>query len=219
MLEPFGSQIMRILNVLTPSEIDRYTDTAYQQQLRSSVATGEEELSLENQSAQPHLEDLARQDAGESTEEGAEEEEGKAKIIPLHAEQADLAPESEEEVEQVVEVSAPTTTTTQMRPQSQTAPKSELESIGVMSAQTIRELQEEEVRKKKAKRDSSSVFIMKEKKKLALSQNKLREQSAISNYQKLGSVELIKAIEEEEEGEEETKVGLSSGILIDKEQY
>jgi hypothetical protein len=210
MLEPFGSEIMRILNVLTPSEIERYTDTAYHQKLRGSVSVGEEEKSFDakEKNAAISLQANSQNNDEESDSEATEHE---AKIIPLHEKFDDF---SKEENEACKPLHSPQL---QMKATSQVKPQSDLESIGVLSGQTLKKLEEEKNLEVKKKRDSSSVFILKNKKKLEQAQHRLIGQTALKSYRELQSVELIE-VEYDEETQEQT-TGKAKGVLVNKDQY
>lgn len=219
MLGPIGSNLMSILRVLTPSEIDRYSDDVLNSAEPEvhAVAAGAENLSM---SYKEH--DTAPREAYKQFLGAAEEDEQKAKIIPINEEakkELSLLDDSPDQSDQDDgENHAHNNFKTQ---QENSSGSSGLESIGVLSKSQLQAIEEQKQKQENDKKESTTVFILNQREKLKKSQTKLTEQAAILQYKKSASHEIIRHEIGEDDLDEEAEASSmgSCGILINKKHY
>lgn len=93
----------------------------------------------------------------------------------------------------------------------------ELNTLGIYSAEQLKEKEYKEQELKNKNKKSTSVFLMDEREKLRLAKNKIKEQNAIKMYQTNTVVELT--VETPEDYEEEVVFSDSKGVLINRRQF
>lgn len=213
MLGPIGSDVMLIFRLLSPDEIDKYivNDTSREVGETMAMASGGESLQYDDES--PHLEN--------SSKPSKFPKDHQAKIIPLdefkekskkktsevasaYAVQEGAFAESSE-LENKFQANAPISGST------------ELESIGVLSSSTIKEIESDREKKENDNKDSATVFLLKEREKMRISKKRLIEQYAIKSYQTNAAQEFYEETEEDlldEDGSSDLK-----GILLNKKHY
>ena len=213
MLGPIGANLMSILKVLTPSEIDLYSEME-EEIVAQPIAVGAENIQYDEHSSSL-AEEYKRKLAQEQDEETIEDDEPeKAKIIPINKKVEQELSENGEffEQKQKLEIS-------EDRKSFQTPDKNSLNAIGILSKHQQREIEEEKQRQENSKKDSTSVFILDQREKLKKSRMRLVEQKAISQYKKNASAEIMIQKEDSEDEVEETRDSSSKGILVNKRHY
>lgn len=212
MLGPIGSEIMAIFRLLSPDEIDKYIveerADEYQAEGTTKIAAGAEGLSLS--SGETHLDD--------KTGPKKFPKEQQAKIIPLHgrtAEEEDLLSEHKGDEEEQQEQSPQQVQTTSVSSKG----SSGLESIGVLSAAQIKQIEQKRLEEEKGKRDSATVFLLKERERMRSAKRKMVEQVAIKSYQVNASVEFYEQTGDEVEEEEDLLSDDLKGILLNKRHF
>jgi len=224
MLGPIGSHVMAIFRLLSPEEIDRYitrdksgavSEKAGAVDIAMKMASGGE--SMHHSHGGPRL------DQKENNDDVIEDEnkfpEGhEAKIIPLKdysGVEAQPVPQKEDDASEEKQNFA--SKAVKPIPDSEAA-KGGLASIGVLSASTIREQEQNRAREENSKRDSATVFLIKEREKMRTSKRKLAEQTAIKRYQSSAAQEFHEESEEDLLSEETDKSDMK-GILLNKRNY
>jgi len=208
MLGPIGSNIMSIFRLLSPDEIDKYIESKEVQKIAGSMAASGEEMTYEGHQepefAQPKEKKF-------STDHQAE-------IIPIgkfkkdnHIEEEKKEAEEELPVEMKAEVK-------KLKPKSNaSAPKSQLESIGILSASSLRQIEQERLEKESKNKDSTTAFLIRERMKMRESKKRLIEQHAYKSYQMNAAQEFYDTddlLDEEANNDSSTK-----GILVNKKQF
>jgi 3-oxoacyl-(acyl-carrier-protein) synthase len=208
MLGPLGSSIISILRVLTPSEIDRYTDSIYEDGMVTKVAAGAEGFEPFEKPPggfKPRI--VTEEDESDESmfSEGSDEksqDESKAKIIPISKmvklEDLPIAiqhlPESKDK---------------SLNSDKKKSMNS-LSDLGLKSAKELLEEQRLIQEIKNQSKDSTSVFILNEREKLRESKEKIASLMAIFEYRKSATQEIIV----QDLGDDEPMIYGSSGILI-----
>ena len=229
MLGPIGSNLMTILKVLTPSEIERYSQEGMagaSEVVRKSpiaLAAGGEFFNLdddENSPANPKNQTKAKilplRRRNEKEEEETPEEDPYAGFpkVEEKEESEEIAAKSEsfkplvtKEEEHLIAKSVST--------------GSDLEQVGILSGNQIKQIEEQKKKKAEAKKDSATIFLLKQRRKMQESKSKLIEQSAISNYKKSGyeKVNVQIDIDDDDIDEKLKNNSPSSGILVNKKTY
>ena len=210
MLGPIGSDIMAIFRLLSPDEIDRYIEVTKDSRVAMPMAANGEALSFDHD--EPHLENQRPKKKFNPK--------NKAKIISINKYKKAREPEptSLDEEPQTNQIRA------QNHPaqeQEHHAPEgnSELESIGVLSASTIRDIEEDRLKEEKKKQDSSTVFLIKERQKMRDSKKKLIRQDAFKTYQTSSTQTYNSSSLEEEDESDASDTTESRGILVNKRHY
>jgi hypothetical protein len=229
MLGPIGSNLMLILQVLTPAEIDLYTQKARDRSVRAPMAAGAEELDIayDHRGPPDGFTENKKGNKESGDPEKNDESSQQAKILPLFKNEISHNDEVDEENSNSDYNlgEAPSNNQVDELENHDLINKkqgSELESIGVYSADTIKKQRQREALKKRQSQPSASMFLIDQRNKLKSSQNKLREQTALKNYQKNAHVESIhRDIDidaEEVDGEVNNSSGVA-GILVNKKQF
>lgn len=205
MLGPMGSEIMRIFRLLSPEAIDTYIKEKKEVSVIQASATGSEEILYENapkdnsqSSAQDETEELEVSEQLETHRPVAR------KVIPLSEYRNEGV--SEEFVSDSVEVS-----------HKQVVNSSGLESVGILSASQIRDQERKRLEAESKKKDSTTVFLIKERQKLRASKQKMIEQTAYKLYQDSAAQEFYHPTDEDLLSEDETSD--LKGILVNKKHY
>ncbi len=206
MLGPIGSQIMSIFRLLSPDEIDKYIVREEEAKVNESLpmASGGEEFASEG-----HQEDQVSQRSAKQETEFPKEHQ--AEIIPLHKLKV-------EEVKQEPETALRQQEKKHSQHSSLSGESGELESLGILSAKSIRAIEEERLKKENAKKDSATVFLLKEREKLKSSKKRLIEQVAFKSYQSNAAQEFHDMNDDDLLEEENSSKDLK-GILLNKRHY
>lgn len=238
MLGPMGSHLMSIMQVLTPAEIDLYAQKARERSVRAPMAAGAEELSLayEQHSAANEHSSMGKEQKQPSSDldSDTENEDGavskQAKIIPfkqnddtdISVNNANVEGEARDTQGQNFYNEQNEEEDNQNQPSESLKTRDELELIGVYSAAKIKKEREKELESRKRSQPSASLFLIDQRKKMQSSQDKLREQTALKNYQKNAQIESInKEVDLDAENlDEENGISVGvSGILVNKKQF
>ncbi len=205
MLGPMGSTIMSILRVLTPSEIERYTDSIYEEGQVTKIAAGAEGFEPFDHPREKFTPKLVPSVEDESDEPSSNEDtsQTKAKIIPINEtiklENIPIAiqhlPEKKDKNLNHDKKKSMNT----------------LRDLGLKSSKEILDEQRLIQEIKNQSKDSTSVFLLTEREKLRESKEKISSLMAIFEYRKSATQELMTKDPEEEE---EYTISGSSGILI-----
>jgi hypothetical protein len=208
MLGPIGANLISIFKVLTPNEIDLYSEIRTHSSVKA-VAVGAENIHYDGGAG--HDPYSKRQEKKPEQVENQESE--PAKILPLNKEIAQALEEDPhfQALQSTKASSKRTFNTTQ----------NELSSIGILSAFEQQQIEEEKKEKEKRKRDSATVFLINERNKLKKSRMMLAEKNALDQYQKNATVEIITKNSKisEEDLEEEQRDSASKGVLVNKKHY
>ncbi len=205
MLGPIGSEIMGIFRLLSPQEIDRYIIHEEETGVHSAMpmaANGESFQFEDKQPETPH-----------SNQKKKFPKDHSAEIIPLKAEintnqkinssevdnEETYAPEKIEKIKTLHDNTS-----------------EGLESVGILSAHTIREQEAKRLKEENNKKDSTTVFLLKEREKSRQSKRRITEMYALKSYQSTANQEFSSDYEIDEDG---NRVSDSlKGILLNKRQ-
>lgn len=198
MLGPIGSEIMSIFRLLSPDEIDKYIV----EEKANSYRTGETAAIAANDGGMALSPEHANMASTDDSEGNKFPKDHQAKIIPLNQRDSD-----EEKHDPY-----------KSRPQASENESGELASIGVLSASKIKEIERDRLEREKKKRDSATVFLLKERERMRSAKRRLIEQTAIKSYQTNASQEFLEETEEEIESEEHSTNDLK-GILLNKKHF
>lgn len=214
MLGPIGSNLMQLLRVLTPSEIDRYSEDVVNNTKVEllAIAAGAEDMSTTQHEHDPRSADAYKKPPVAGIDE---EEELKAKIIPINDKvKKELSDQEEQSQKDKADEFQPIEL-------GRFAESSGLESIGILSKSQVSAIETEKRKRENDKKESTTVFILNQREKLKGSQNKLAEQAAILQYRKNASQEFIKheISEDELDDDFEPSTSDSCGILVNKKHY
>lgn len=209
MFGPVGSQIMSIFKLLSPEEIDSYIVREGVNKVEGSMAAGGEQLSFNS----AHTQDGNTEDKDEKLDTDS-----KAEIIPISefqkkevmGESASGETQANAEVKDIRESNPEVPT-----PSENVRGSSVLESMGILSAATLKKQEMERLEAERKKRDSATVFLLKERQKMRDSKKRLIEQQAISTYNKKSNEDYAATNNDEDE-----EISADSrGILVNKTQY
>lgn len=193
MLGSIGSSIMGIFRLLSPDEIDKYLEYKEETSVLSSlpIAAGAEGTHYGDES--PEFKNAPKKKKFPK--------EHQAKIIPLR--EVKSKDEEKSDLEKDIVGSG------NIGKKS----SSELESIGVLSARTILEIERAREKKENDKKDSATVFILQEREKLKKAQNLLQTQNALKSYQRNTAYEF------HNETDEEAVSNDLKGVLLNKRLF
>ena len=214
MLGPIGSELMSILRILTPDELNRYLDSKEEGKVEAKVAVGGENLSFDhNQSS------LGKQSNSNSKKFNKDNQ---AEIIPIDRYKSKPPEENvvnnEERFENDLKQESHDSQEKPSQSHHRGPASSELESIGVLSASKIKQLESQKLAEELKGRDSTTAFLLKEREKMQVSKKKLMERQAFKLYQSTANQELFEDDEDFGELDEDLSVGLK-GILINKKHF
>jgi hypothetical protein len=216
MLGPIGSQIMAIFRLLSPDEIDKYIVDERADEFKTegtmSIAAGAEGMNLS--SGGPH-----------SQAPNKFPKDHQAKIIPLN----NQSPEEKELLQDTPDDSQEQSHADQkpaVTEESKHAPFNNsagdgnfgLEAIGVLSANQIKNIENKRRAEENGKRDSATVFLLKERERMRSAKRKMVEQVAIKSYQVNASQEFYEQTDEDLD-EEENLTDSLKGILLNKKHF
>lgn len=223
MLGPIGSNLMSILKVMSPAELERYAGESAVRNVSFAQAAGAEtETSPETQYDHYNKKEPKNNKGNSSSQE---DEDHKAKVIPIrkdieeddHLEKADQQQIiNSEKVEDPHLASHDEPKINKSRIDG----KDSLEEIGILSSSKMRQLEQEERERKSKQKESSSVFIINQRKNLNRSKEKLKGQFGLRAYKDISAIEFAKHTEisdkDIDELEEDYKFKGSIGVLLDK---
>ncbi len=214
MLGPIGSEIMRLFRLLSPDEIDKYIvrDNVKEVQSSQQMAANGESMQFNSEDAKAHNNKSFPKD-------------DQAKIIPFNEEakkelESRTGPNAQEyndSRENVQNPTKPEINTRVHKVSHQEGDSSGLESIGVLSAKQIKELEAQRLKKENENKDSATVFLLKERHKMRQSKKRLIEQQALKQYQTNAAQEFHDEVFDEETGE--LANADLKGILLNKKHY
>ncbi len=218
MLEPFGSEIIRLFRLLTPHEIDRYIETDVEpqvQKIEGSVVAGGE------------FNEFAKDEPPYGSPGTAKPfPKEQAKIIPLaEYQKAEGSPVSRQHArgEQSQEDDHRGSGYTgnheesYLPPEDESAAAEDLQSIGILSASAIKKIENERLKNENKKKDSATIFLLKQRERMRDSKKRLTEQVAMKSYKTSASQEFHHATDEEILDEDYSND--LRGILVNKKQY
>lgn len=216
MFGPIGSELMSIFRLLSPEEIDKYiVDNSRVGKMQGTLAAGGEGMNFDSKDS----------NLAEHQKEKFNKEQ-KAKIIPI-ADYQDETPSKkgntlQVSVAQTKENLDPIPINKKMQQattsQSSSASKTDLESIGVLSANTIKDIESKRIADENANKDSATVFLLKQRQKMRESKKKLIYQQAHKQY-KTNAAQEFYAESDEDLFSEESQSDSSKGILVNKKHY
>lgn len=208
MLGPMGAKIIDLLRIMTPNEIDRYVEKKEEvSNANIQLAAGAEDFNVSNT---PVNHNLSKQEKKEE-EKDQDDIQHEAKIIPINKDVQEQNSKSTEEEHEPIDPE-------QALEYEATFKEKELEAAGIFSAQKIEALKKEKLKRVKAKQESTSNFIIKEREKLKQTKLRLIEQDAIKNYNLNANVESLNDEIDIDNPDEEIIVG-NKGILVNKKHY
>ncbi len=196
MLGPMGAVVMSVLKVMTPAEIERYSQgREAETEEVSKIAAGVESLgsgSMES-SFNHQKQDQNKKDWKPPND--PEKEFGEAKIIPIRPPPEESAPVESE-------------------------PESELEEMGIISGEKQHAIKEAASAREKSEQDSATIFLIKERQRLKKVKHRLNTNEAFKTYEVSSSIEFFKPEPEVDldNPDKEDAIG-SRGILINKKHY
>lgn len=218
MLGPIGSNIMSIFRLLSPDEIDKYIVSKEVRKVEGTMVAGGEEFTSDE-----HQADYSPQKSTHNKEEKFPADH-QAEIIPIgkhrkeeenNGDQQDSSGQDESNSnEQAYEKAKNITANIKAA----VSKSSGLESIGVLSASSLREIEAERLKEEQKKQDSTTAFLIKERLKMRESKKRLIEQHALKQYQVNAAQEFYNT-DEDLLDEEESNDGSAKGILINKKQF
>lgn len=211
MLGPIGSEIMSIFRLLSPEEIEKYIQRKKSRKVEGAKVVGGQAMSFDD--SPPHSPD---QETSKKFPKNHQ-----AEIIPISQLKEKSSGEEEFQEEETAEF-ANIHENNQDEAQAQIAraqqTASKLESIGILSAATIKEQEAKRLKEEKSKQDSTTVFLLKERQKMRESKKKLVGQKAIKSYQVQSAQEFY---EESDDDllEDDLQNNDLKGILLNKRHY
>jgi hypothetical protein len=216
MLGPMGARIIDLLKIMTPSEIDRYMDKP-QKEVAADVkkASGGEDFDVMH--SHPNSGRKLKRDNNSHDESHSDngQAEHQAKIIPLNQESSKKLEEIQAKQENLKESREVDEPETEYR---ESKGEHDLESAGILSAAKIDAIKRKKLKELKAKQDSTTNFIIKQRDKLKQTKLKLIEMEAIKNYNNSSNIEKLNDEIDLENPDEEVCVG-AKGILVNKKHY
>lgn len=210
MLGPIGCDIMAIFRLLSPTEIDRYIEVHKESKVSMPMAANGQALSFDQD--EPHLENKGPKKKFNPK--------NKAKIVNINKYKKEREAEPTREESSSNRIRAQNLAPPDNEESSPPRGNNALESIGVLSASTIKNIENERMKKEKQKEDSATVFLLKERQKLRDSKKKLIKQEAFKTYQTSSTQVYNSSSSTDEEGESEASDTTESrGILVNKRHY
>lgn len=229
MLGPIGANIISILKVLTPSEIDIHADIS-EKEISGAIAVGAEDQNFDHASSylrEDHADEFKNKQMTKDCEEETE-----AQLQTKSRFEANEAKEDNEANEAKV---IPINEKVQLFDKSMFPPEqSELNSLGIYSAQQLSEHAKYLQQAKDKSKDSTSVFILKQRERLKSTRTKMIEQKAIGEYKKSSSIDIASKKmrhvkdegdinqdkdKDENNNEQQLRDSHFKGILLNKRHY
>ena len=202
MLGPIGSEIMRIFRLLSPDEIDKYIVREDEAVVASpqKLAAGAE-YNLDNS---PHPSPDQKKEALKEKDDN---------IVPF----PHMKSETSVEGQAINDDFKPNSEIKKIEVDDSSRENTALESAGILSASRIKEIEKKRLAEENNKKDSTTVFLIKERLKARKSKQLLTESYAITLYQKNANQEFGQEVEIDEEGNRVSDP--MKGILLNKKQY
>lgn len=217
MLGPMGARIIDVLKIMTPNEIDRYTEKP-QKEVTVDIkkAAGGEEFDVIH--SPPQSGRILKKEQNQQEEQAPNEPEHQAKIIPLNKESSEHleAKENVKKEEQNLKSEIDIEDDEEFHQNNKA--QNELEQAGIMSAAKIEALKRKKLNELKKKQESTTNFIIKQREKLKKTKDRLIEMEAIKNYNNNSNVDISNDEIDIDNPEEEQSIG-SKGILVNKKHY
>ena len=201
MLGPIGSEIMRIFRLLSPEEIDKYIVRE-----EEAVVASPQKLAA---GAEYNLEDSSHP-LPEKNKEDIKEEDN---VVSFPHKKSETRVENQLDAENF----KPKSETKIIEIDNPGGGDRTLESAGILSASRIKEIEKKRLAEEHNKKDSTTVFLIKERLKARKAKQLLAESYAISLYQKNANQEFGQEVEIDEEGNRISDP--MKGILLNKKQY
>lgn len=204
MLGPIGSEIMRIFRLLTPEEIDKYIVREGEAKVArpQKMASGSD-FNLDNRANTPNEKKTLKQKSSADLENNVLEFNSSASF--------EDPPEGNEHNESEISIESRKLKTVR------SSSNSALESAGILSASRMKELEQKRLKEENEKKDSTTVFLIKERLKARKAKQLLTESYAISLYEKNSNQDFNQDIEIDEDGNR--VIDPMKGILLNKKQY
>lgn len=205
MSNPSQQWIIESFQVMTPEKVGELTNSVVQRKALPMAAGAE---------GQEFFEELAVPDEQYSVEEDQD-----AKIIPLRARGPSTQTKIKEEniiedMQEDIDLEEKILKELNQEDLDMLQRGSRLESLGIINSDKQRLLDDINKKKKKAKEESPTVFVLNEREKLKDSSVKLATQDAIKSYKKSSTQDSKQKYDEEGK----SIVG-SSGILVNKKHF
>lgn len=215
MLGPIGSDIMAIFRLLSPDEIDKYIVREEPIKVEQSMRMAANGESMQYSEEPPSPKN--------KTSKQQPDEEHQAEVIPIRKVKTDHESidgpilEKELTTDHGQELKKKTSKVSQVPNNDNSPPTSGLEAMGILSASSIKKIEAERLKEENSKKDSATVFLLKEREKMRESKKRMIEQEAIKSYQNSASQEFYEE-SDDELPDEENQQGLK-GILLNKRHY
>lgn len=213
MLGPIGSEIMRLFRLLSPDEIEKYVTHEEMGEISRGVKVAANGDSM----------NFGARSSKHSN--GSFPKEDQAKIIPINESvENELKSQAKRHLVHHGDQEFPVNRNEANQELSKrtaasiaSAGGSGLESIGVLSASKIREIEDARLKKENDTKDSATVFLLKERNKMRQSKKMMVEQRALRQYQDNAAQEFHEEVFDEESGEVSSPD--LKGILLNKKHY
>ena len=205
MLGPIGSEIMRLFRLLSPDEIEKYVshDEVDEVQANMQMASNGESMQFDSRASKNNQKSFPKED--------------QAKIIPINESvESELKNRAKAHISQFATESHDEPEPKNLR-KPDTNKGSGLESIGVLSASRIKEIELQRLKEENNSKDSATIFLLKERDKMRQSKKRLVEQTALKQYQNNAAQEFHEEVFDEESGEMASSD--LKGILLNKKHY
>jgi hypothetical protein len=205
MLGPIGSEIMRLFRLLSPDEIEKYVshEEVGGIQANMQMASNGESMQFDSRASKHTKKPFPKED--------------QAKIIPINESvENELKARAKSHVSQFGSDSKSEAEPKRLNPSTPSSGGG-LESIGVLSAGRIKEIESERLKEENNSKDSATIFLLKERNKMRQSKKLLIEQSALKQYQDNAAHEFHEEVFDEESGEMASSD--LKGILLNKKHY
>lgn len=224
----FGSNLLQSLKVLTPAEIKRLTETKHQREGNKTGGLHSEDgsvIDLESEKGKV-LSDGKKKRQQQQAKKGKDQEQTQQKEVDPYKDKLVQATQDSvqisESAKQMKQNSQENLTlrSDQSSKMIRTEQEAKLESVGIFSATKIKEEQARLQALEESKKDSASVFLLKEKEKTKESQEKLKRSTVFESYDSSAKLKRGTGKKKQDQkkdvnlGEEETL-----GILFNKKHY
>ena len=206
MLGPIGSEIMGIFRLLSPHEIDRYIIDTKEESVGATMKMAANGEPLQYNDEKPHF---------ESPKNDHFPKEHSAKIIPLKTKQSQETHQTDEQAVAHLRSDRNDEEVEQIQVH-QDSSGSSLASVGILSSKAIKEQEQKRLKEENDKKDSTTVFLLKEREKARLSKRRLTEMYAMKSYQSTANQDFSGEYEEDDDGNRVSDN--MKGILLNKKQ-
>ena len=218
MVDHSDRDILAIFRLLSPEEIERYIGLEDKSEsVPIKKAAGAENITVDNSTPKKEAPSVRALNDSQRPQKASQAfpRDNQAQIIPIHKDIKIDAPSEDAEVTQksYPEVKKESSLEGYIAEEED----NELAAVGILSANTIKKIEQDQIAKKNAQKDSATIFLLKEREKLKSSQKKLNSYVAFKSYQSSAAQEFY---EESDENilDDEKKTELK-GILLNKKQF